>query len=168
MVRKKLCEENFTEGCESNGRMQDVVGCHDEASMRLPEDLHRSPTNVHRVPIWRKPRWMQALLPASVNHGHHLFSRSKLGLLVWGDRLTRCNCLPRACPQPHEDVFCHTTGSVLPDCQVLLQACASGLQPWPRQLLRCAPFGTAPHVDENGWCTRTTRTNRDCDITNRI
>ena len=149
----------FTEGCGSNGRIQDVVGCHDEASMRLPEDLHRSPTNVHGVPIWRKPRWMQALLPASVNHGHHLFSRSKLGLLVWGDRLTRCNCLPRACPQPHEDVFCHTTGSVLPDCSVLLQALANGLHPQSRRLHWRALFATAPHVDEKGKRKRTIRAN---------
>ena len=145
-------------GGGSNGQIQDVLGCHGEAFMRFPKDLHRSPTNVHSVAIRRASRWHQSLLPASVNHGHDLPNRSVFGLFVWGDKLTRCSNLPRARGDIHEDVCCHTTGGVLPACSVLLQAFASGLHPRPRRLLRrTLLFASAPHVDETRRRKRTAR-----------
>ena len=120
--------------------------------MRFHEDLHWSPTNVHSVPIWRIPRCDKALLAATVDHCHHLFSRSELGSFFscWGDRLTSSNRSARAGPQLNEGLLCHSNGRITSNGLMLADAIGRGLHPRARLLLRTSLLlASASHVERH-------------------
>ena len=146
-------------------QIRDVGGYHDRASMRFHDDLHRSPANVNSVAIWRKSRWTQALLAASVDHCHHFFSRSVLGCLCcWGDKLTSSNRLSRASPRPHEGVLCPSTGSIPPRMARCCSPFECGLHPRARLLLRRLLLASALHVESNNDKPRSTSRPRIIEI----